>query len=144
MEEWILIAIMAILIIQCGVVINASFAFHKFLSEESAHKENEKRNFDNIKYSQDVLDFTKRFTVETSVFETKSFFDSHKIDKLTKAQIQGLVRKVSMEVNNSQIINNFDYEKTVFSRQYIEKYVIEISIMTIKDLLEKEIKEMEV
>ncbi len=96
----------------------------------------------NIKYSQDVMSFIKEFTIQVSVLRYREFFDNHRMDKVTKAQIQTLVSETAMEVNRSLRLKMIDYNITLYTKEFVEHFIVQTTMVALKDLLEKSIIEI--
>lgn len=138
--EWIYIALIGVLMLECGAMINCMMQFHKYISGIEEASKSVKPPVDNTKYSQDLLDFIKRFTMEVTVLETNAFFDSHETSMLTKEQIKNLVKHVAKEVNHSLVVSNIDYERALYTKEFIDTYIIQISVNSIKEILDKRIE----
>lgn len=96
----------------------------------------------NIKYSQDVMSFVKEFTIQVSVLRYREFFDNHRMDKVTKAQIQTLVSETAMEVNRSLSLKMINYNITLYTKEFVERFIVQTTMVALKDLLEKSIIEI--
>lgn len=96
----------------------------------------------NVKYSKDVMSFVKEFTVQVCVLKYRNFFDNHSIDKVTKGQLQSLVSDTAREVNNSLRLKSIDYEKTLFTKEFVDSFIIETTMVALKDLLDKSVVEI--
>lgn len=94
-----------------------------------------------IEYSNKMLDFLKRISMEQSVIKYKEFIDNHELSKITKHQIQSLVSEIAIEIDNSLVYEYIDYDNLLYSRDYVETYVINVVSMSIKDQLDKSMSE---
>ena len=96
--------------------------------------ENSKRT---TEYSDKMLEFVKMFIGQIAVLKFRTFVDSHNLGKITKANIQKLVAEVADTVHKSINIDKIDFEDTLFTKDFYEKYIIETSVIMIKELLDK-------
>ena len=94
-----------------------------------------------IRYSEQLLDFIQRITIQSSVLKYKEFVDNHELDKITRAQVQNLVTDTTVETKEHINLDLIDYDELLYDRQFIEMYIIQTSITTIKKLLEKSVNE---
>lgn len=102
-----------------------------------------KRNCESPEYSHEVLEYLRSFTVEVSAITFRNFIDNHEIEKITKATMTKLVEDTAKIVNESINVGNIRFNDTLFTRKFYDKYIIDISMISIKELLEKAVNKTE-
>ena len=95
-----------------------------------------------IKYTDELLEFIRKLSIQLSVIKFKEFIDEHEIDKITKSQIQKLVTETASMVNSSFSKDPIDFDNLLVSREFLDEYIVQTSIMAIKDLLERSVTEI--
>lgn len=95
-----------------------------------------------IRYSDQLLDFIQRIAVQSSVMKYKEFVDNHEIDKITRTQVQNLVTDTTVETKERINLDIINYDDLLYDRQFLEIYIIQTSITSIKRLLEKSVQEV--
>lgn len=90
-------------------------------------------------YSEKIFNFTDTMINKISILKYSSFIDGHYTDMITKANIEKLASDVATEVYNSIDIDKINFNNTLFTKEFYEKYIIETSLTTIKRLIEKTI-----
>ena len=100
-----------------------------------------KNDFEIAKYSDSVLEFIHKFTTEIAINIFHTFMDNHKMEMVTKTILEGLVKDTSEYIN---IHLNYDIILTgysLFTKSYIEDYIIETVVSTIKNLFNNSVEE---
>ena len=88
-------------------------------------------------YSDSVLEFIRKFCMEVSVQKFRTFMDGHKADLITKSILEGLIKEICEFIT---IHLNYDiivYGYCLYTKSYIDEYIIETVVMSIKDLFDK-------
>lgn len=93
-----------------------------------------------IEYSTKILDYINAFTVQVATLNFRNFLDTHELEKVTKATLSGLVEETASMVNDSMVKENIMFEDALFTEEFYDKYIINIVMVTIKDLLDKAVE----
>lgn len=109
--------------------------------DEPEPKPDYSKNILAVRYSEQILDFIRTISVQSAVMKYQEFADGHDIDKITRAQVQNLVIDISVETKNHVNLDVIDYNELLYDRQFIEGYIIQNSISTVKRMLEKSIND---
>lgn len=94
-----------------------------------------------IEYSNKLLDFTKMMVSQISILKFKTFIDNSKIDKITKSQVEKIVTDVASSVKDALNMNNITIEDTLYTEEFFNQYIIDTSIYTVKQLMNKLLSE---
>ena len=93
-----------------------------------------------IKYTTDMIDFIKVLCQQTSLLRFRDFIDNHEISKTTRSNYAAIVDETARSIHNSLMRTNIRYDDLLVSQEYINTYIIEVTSITIRDLLEKTIE----
>lgn len=96
-----------------------------------------------IEYSEQLLDFTKMMISQISILKFKTFIDGSKIDKITKSQVEKIVSEVASNVKDALNMNNITIEDTLYTEEFFNQYIIDTSIYTVKQLMNKVVNEFD-
>ena len=110
--------------------------------EEESDKLRMDNTFKSVQYSKDVMEFIRDFCVQVSVLKFRTFMDNHKPDLMTKTVLEGLIREICEFIN---IHLNYDIIETgycFYTKSYIDDYIIETVVLTVKDLFDKAIVDL--
>lgn len=136
MEQIILLSVIALCIIVFSTY--TMIAIHKYML-----KSGEKPDLANykypIEYTEAVLKFIKTFVMHISIIHYNVFIDSHDPDKINRTQIQHLVEDTAKDINGYIKSDIIEYDKLLVTKNFIDEYVIQTTIIAIKDLLNKTI-----
>lgn len=92
-----------------------------------------------LKYSKEVLDFIKSFVLNFTASKYKTFKDNTYIDKITKTNLENFIEETANEINEAIQYENIDFDNLLYTREYINTYIIDICIYVIKELFHKSI-----
>lgn len=109
------------------------YAIHKELEEDNSKITTE--------YSEKLIEFTKMLTTQIAILQFRTFQDGHDLSKITKANVKVLAEDIAKTVKSSIKLDNIDFSDTLFTRNFLESYIIETSIITVKALLDKAVGE---
>ena len=98
--------------------------------------ENENKN-KTVEYSNKVLELVRSIVGQIAVLKFRTFQDSHDMSKITTTNTKALVDDVAMMAKRSLNMNNIFLDDTFFTKEFIENYIIETSIILIKQMVEK-------
>ena len=93
-----------------------------------------------IKYTTDMIDFIKVLCQQTSLLRFRDFIDNHEISKTTRSNYAAIVDETARSIHNSLMRTNIKYDDLLVSQEYVNSYIIEVTSITIRDLLEKTIE----
>lgn len=136
MEQIILLSVIALCIIVFSTY--TMIAIHKYMlkSDETPDLANYKYP---IEYTEAVLKFVKTLVMHMSIIHYNVFIDSHDPDKINRTQIQHLVEDTAKDINGYIKSDIIKYDKLLVTKNFIDEYVIQTTIIAIKDLLNKTI-----
>lgn len=98
----------------------------------------EKTNAESIKYSTDMLNFIRSMISQVSVLKFNAFKDSHNKEKIMRFTVAELAQTVAIEVRKSLDLTKFRRDMLLYSQEFIDTFIIETSIMMVKELWEKD------
>lgn len=93
--------------------------------------------------SKQLLEFIRMMVGQVAVLKFRTFIDTRDIEKSTKSNIEGLVKEVATTVNASLNMSNISIENTIYSKEFFEQYIVETSVIIVKDLLDKSLNDDE-
>lgn len=133
----IMLIVLLWFIITIGVLVKLN---NKFKHDSTALQELKEGNKERVvEYSKQVLEFIRMMVGQVAVIKFRTFIDNRKIEKISKANVEELVADVARTVNRSINMSNIQIENTVYSREFFEEYIVESSVMIIKDLLARDL-----
>ncbi len=91
-----------------------------------------------IKYSNDMLDFIKSMVTQVSILKFNIFIDAYIKEKIARVHLEDLVKEVATEVRISLDYSKFKTDMLLYSKDFIDNYIVETSMMIVKGLWEKE------
>lgn len=134
----IVISLELILVILIGIMISASV-----IKGGNKNADSPKRDYlRDLEYSEKILSIIRETTIQVCVLEFTAFIDSKEIDKINRSHIQKLVSDIANEVNNAIDQSVIDYNALIYKKEFIESYIIDVAINTIKDLLSKAVNKI--
>lgn len=133
----IMLIVLLWFIITIGVLVKLN---NRFKHDSTALQELKEGNKERVvEYSKQVLEFIRMMVGQVAVIKFRTFIDNRKIEKISKANVEELVADVARTVNRSINMSNIQIENTVYSREFFEEYIVESSVMIIKDLLARDL-----
>lgn len=110
----------------------------KYREMELQNKEIERTQKDqSIEYSRNLMKYLREFIGQIAVIKFKAFIDSHKMDKITEINIKKLIDDIATTTNKSINRSNILFDNTIITEEFYESYVIETTIILVKEMLEK-------
>ena len=103
--------------------------------------ENENKN-KTVEYSNKVLELIRSIVGQIAVLKFRTFQDTHDMEKVTKANVETLVSDVAKMANKSLNMNNIFLDDTFFTKEFVEQYIVETSVILIKQMMDKAVTEM--
>lgn len=108
---------------------------------EKMKEETDKLRVDNefkaVEYSKSTLEFIRDFCIQISVYKFKDFMDGHKIEMVTEMILKGLIKEICEFININLNYDVIIYGYSLYTKSYIENYIIETVVVTIKELFDK-------
>ena len=65
------------------------------------------------------------------------------MSKVTKANVEELVKDIAHMANNSLNMDNIFLDDTFFTKEFVENYIVETTVILVKQMMEKEFNNME-
>ena len=93
-----------------------------------------------ITYTKQTLDFLKELCQQTALLRFRDFIDNHEISKTTRSNYAAIVDVTARFIHDSLMRTNIKYDDLLVSQEYVNTYIIEVTSITIRDLLEKTIE----
>lgn len=94
-----------------------------------------------LENSKQLLEFIRMMVGQVAVIKFRTFIDSRDVEKSTKTNIGNLVKEIATTVNSSLNMSNISIENTIYSKEFFEQYIVESSVIIVKDLLEKSLND---
>lgn len=92
-----------------------------------------------LDYSKQVLEFIRMLVGQVAVIKFRTFVDNNDLRKVTKGATEKLVADVATTVNKSINTGNMSLENTIYSREFFDQYIVDTSVIMIKEMLDKAI-----
>lgn len=116
--------------------LNLEIGYAKFI------KENEKQS---TKYSKEILELIRKVIAQIAILKFRTFRDRHadKINLVTQSNIESLAGDVAESVYKSLNPEVLTFKDTFFTKEFYESFIVETSILMVKDLWAKTLKEID-
>ena len=101
------------------------------------HSHIDNANKETTEYSNNLLEFIRLMVGQTAVIEFQTFQDNHDMTKVTKANIESVAKRVAEIVHNSINEDVFSFENVFFTRRFYDYYIVNTSIVLVKQMFEK-------
>ena len=95
--------------------------------------------FNQISYSENILNIIKKVVGEVLVLKFRTFRDTHDMLKVTRANLMTLAEEIAMDVKESLDI---DLGDTIFRETFVDQYIVDTSFAMTKQLFEDNIGEI--
>lgn len=145
---FLIIAIVALLGAITWLVFNIIRSYHLWqLSKKreeyrrKIHEEN--LQFRSIDYSEQILAYLRSFIGHVAVLKFQEFKDNNSFAKVTREHTKPLVKDVAFSVKESLKVSNINEGQLLFTDEYLNKFIIDVSVHSVKRLLEDEVKNAE-
>lgn len=141
----ILVLIMFIVLFWFGMSLTVLMRLRSQYDKDSRSlKELQEGNKDKVlDNSKQLLEFIRMMVGQVAVLKFRTFMDTRDIEKSTKSNIESLVKEVATTVNASLNMSNISIENTIYSKEFFEQYIVETSVIIVKDLLDKSLNDDE-
>lgn len=94
-----------------------------------------------VDYSNQLLEFIRMMISQVSILKLKVFIDNNHVDKITKFQVEQVVTDIATTVKTALNVNNIAIENTIYTQEFFEQYIIDTTVHTVKQLMEKTIND---
>jgi hypothetical protein len=136
----IVIALALVAIFVWGLVKYDKYWMQQYIREleEENAKLSSQVNYDFIyraEVSDKLLSFIEKTCAKVSLIKFQEFKDARDMTKLTKANVESLVSETALEVHSYVPIKAEDIDGSLYTLEFIDKYIIDTCIMNIKSLL---------
>lgn len=91
-----------------------------------------------ISYSKEVLDLVRKIVGENVLIRFREFVDGRNMGKVTEANIKNLIRHIAEDSRRSLNLSKIIWDNTIFDQEYIDGYIVDVTVMMVKDLLESD------
>lgn len=88
-------------------------------------------------YSNELLKTIRSFVAEIAVIRFRTFIDGRAADKITREQVKNLVDSVAKDAEKYLEIDHINYEILLYTDEFIQDYIVQVAVNSIKDLLSK-------
>jgi hypothetical protein len=96
-------------------------------------------NHKEIDTSVAIKKFILELVTDIAIMDFRDFKDSHKMDKITRANVRDLVSQVATESRNMIDMYKLDNYATLFNTEFYDKYIILSASTVVKNLLDNEV-----
>jgi len=119
-----------------------------------ARKENDERKYlhvydefraskEKLEYSEALLSYVKTFTAQVVTLKFKEFLDNHHLEKLTRETIKKEVASLASFIRISINDTNIDFDRSLYTREYIYEYIIQVTVTMTKKMLDDALVDVE-
>ena len=98
---------------------------------------NSKTPIESIKYTNELLEAIRSLVSQIAILKFNIFKDSHVTDKVMKGTLAELAKEVAIEANKSLDRSKVRSDRLIVTMKFIEQYIIDISMMLVKEMWEK-------
>lgn len=102
---------------------------HKRLKDENKYR--------SVDYSKNVLEYIKTFVSQIALIKFKEYISNNDTEKMTLASVEKLVKSVATTVKNAFVSTHIFVDDLLFTREFIDKYIIDVSMYMIRDMVDK-------
>ena len=96
-----------------------------------------------VEYSNKVLELIRSIIGQIAVIKFKNFQDKHEMTKVTEANVKALVNEVATMAYGSLNMENIFLEDTFFTKEFMEQYIVDTTVILIKQMMEKTINDID-
>lgn len=100
-----------------------------------------RNGYTKLQYTEKLLEYIRMVATQIAVLKFRTFQDGHEMDKVTRMNIKNLVSDVATETRDSINFNNIDIENTLVTSEFLTKYLVEVSVIAVKEMLNKAIED---
>lgn len=124
----------------------------KYIKQKTEHEqlrvENENKT---VAHSEAMMNLIRTIVGQIAVLKFREFQDKHKMDpeintddgwKINRQNFETLIEDIARSSLGSLNIKNIDFDELFFTQKFYENYIIQTSIMIVKQMLEKSIDDL--
>jgi biopolymer transport protein ExbB/TolQ len=112
----------------------------KKLEESSVEKINKDKEI--LAYSESLLKSIRDAIAAVSSIKYKEFSDNHNIEKITKEHFKRMIEDTVSTIKTDINFSNIDYDNIIYTKEYINRYIIDTTVYILKNMFNTEIDEM--
>ena len=94
-----------------------------------------------LEYSKNVMEFGRNLAAQSSIMMFHEYIDNHQVDKLTRIQLSELIKDISTSINISIDYTQIDFNRTIFTREYFQRFIVNTVVNSTKSLFNKYLDE---
>jgi biopolymer transport protein ExbB/TolQ len=106
---------------------------------EESSKEKIIKDKEILEYSELLLKSIREAIASVTTVKYRTFSDNHDLEKITKEHLKRMLGDTVTIVKNDINFNNIDYENLIYTKEYINQYIIDTTIYTLKNMFNGEI-----
>ena len=92
-------------------------------------------------YSTQILELIRTIVAQVAIIKYRNFREMNDMNKITEAMIKNLIRDIAETTHKSLNLDNVMWDDAMFNREFIESYIIEMTILLVKESVHKTIME---
>lgn len=96
-----------------------------------------------ITYTNELLKFIRSIIAQIAVVKFRTFTDSKDLTKVTRKNVTDVVADVAIETNLYISRDELAISSTLLTPDFLNKYIVENSVIIVKDLFKKVIEDYE-
>ena len=150
---WIFLIIFAMIVIWCSVTIIKYFKLKRISLEQEIEYEkllhlNRNKTTDN---TESLIKIIRMIVGQIAVLKFREFQDKHRMDidintedgwKVNRTNFESLIEDIATTSYKSINMDNIIFDDLFFTQDFYENYVIQTSIMLVKQMLGKTLDEL--
>jgi hypothetical protein len=106
---------------------------YKQISFENQHKTAE--------YSTQLLELIRNIVAQIAVVKYRNFAEANDMSKVTESMIKNLIKDIAESTHRSLNLDNMLWVDTLYTREFIENYIIDVTVMMVKASVHKTLEE---
>lgn len=106
---------------------------YKRISFENQHKTSE--------YSTQLLELIRNIVAQIAVVKYRNFAEANDMSKVTESMIKNLIKDIAESTHRSLNLDNMLWVDTLYTREFIENYIIDVTVMMVKASVHKTLEE---
>jgi hypothetical protein len=92
-------------------------------------------------YSTQLLELIRTIVAQIAVVKYRNFRDSNDMSKITEAMIKNLIKDIAKTARTSLNLENMLWGDTLFKREFIENYIVDMTVLLVKESVRKTLVE---
>jgi biopolymer transport protein ExbB/TolQ len=95
-----------------------------------------------LEYSEALLKSIREAIGAVTTVKYRTFSDGHNIEKITEAHFKRMIEETCTLIKTDINFGNIDYENLIYTKEYINQYIIDTTIYTLKNMFNGDIDEI--